>query len=1027
MTIFGDFNIRIGNHDDFIPGIDDVISRNVIDFKTSQYCDTFLDFLISTHFCVLNGRNYKQNDFTSVSTRGCAVVDYCLIPYEQLYRYTNFDVKRSAAIVTDVIGVETMDRISVPDHSILLWSISLEHSLTADTSSGHGTIHQQVKDIQYNRNITEQFMCDEDTFTRLEHTIQFLESNQHEQACLNSAYNDFIDIVQHSMNSDLNPRVKLSDGQNNKRRRLRKPWWTIELGEMWNELCYHEKAWLKCKHTDAARKRMLKDEYVRKRKSFDRVVQRNKRQYWLRKQDELLECCDNNNQSSEFWKKIGKIGIGAERSQTIPMEVKIDGTITNDIDTVLNHWKKSFENILNSDDTTNNMNNNVQHNGNNRHIDNEALNIGISIIDVERAVTSLNKNKAAGYDNIPSEILCSKPSIHFLHKLFCVCFDTGKIPDAWNYSIITPVIKSNNGDKRDPTNYRGVSVTVSIYKAYCKLLNDRLTKWAESNDIIQDEQNGFRRNRSTIDQLSTLTNIIENRKRTKQSTFVAYVDFSKAYDRIDRNLLWSKLCDIGIRGKMFEAIKSIYSNIQCAVKINGYRTKWFSQNIGLKQGCLLSTTLFNLYLNDLSQTLNQSGLGIVMGNVTISHLLYADDLVLLAEREHDLQEMLNILSVWCTTNKMTINVGKSKVMHFRNPSVPRTNYNFTCNNNNIDCVSEYKYLGLVLSDTLDYNITAKCVAQSATRALGLLISKFKAAGGLPYQVYTKLYDSLVWPIISYGAAIWGTKEFACINAVHNRASRFFLGVGKYAPNAGVNGDMGWLPAGIRQWKTVISHWFRLNAMDDDRINYKVFKMSYLKRRRLKNWCKRVDEMVPLLEIDKYYSKREKETIINSCVHTLFSKYKQSWSDTINSDQGSRAGRGNKLRTYKLYKHVYEPEQYVQNHILPRHHRSTFAKFRLGVVPLKIETGRYQGIALNDRICFNCLDDIEDEKHVLLHCGLYQDIRHVLFENCGNIIENFNMLNDSDKFSNLMSNPRIVKYSAKACHDILTLRRNVLYN
>ena len=99
----------------------------------------------------------------------------------------------------------------------------------------------------------------------------------------------------------------------------------------------------------------------------------------------------------------------------------------------------------------------------------------------------------------------------------------------------------------------------------------------------------------------------------------------------------------------------------------------------------------------------------------------------------------------------------------------------------------------MLTDTLDYNVTAKHVAQSATRALGLIIAKFKALGGMPNEVFSKLYEACVWPTISYGAAIWGTREFSCINAVQHRAARFFLGVGKYTPNASVNRDIGWTP------------------------------------------------------------------------------------------------------------------------------------------------------------------------------------------------------------------------------------------
>ncbi len=84
----------------------------------------------------------------------------------------------------------------------------------------------------------------------------------------------------------------------------------------------------------------------------------------------------------------------------------------------------------------------------------------------------------------------------------------------------------------------------------------------------------------------------------------------------------------------------------------------------------------------------------------------------------------------------------------------------------------YKYLGLILTELLDYHITASIVATSARRALGLLIAKYKPFGGLPYDCYTKLYDSLVQPIIDYGSSIWGTKEYSCINAIQDKTCRF---------------------------------------------------------------------------------------------------------------------------------------------------------------------------------------------------------------------------------------------------------------
>ena len=113
-------------------------------------------------------------------------------------------------------------------------------------------------------------------------------------------------------------------------------------------------------------------------------------------------------------------------------------------------------------------------------------------------------------------------------------------------------------------------------------------------------------------------------------------------------------------------------------------------------------------------------------------------------------------------------------MHFRPPSIGRTKYNFHCGDAALNIVEKYNHLGILLNEFLDHNITVKVVAQSASRALGLLIAKSKCLRGLPFHVFSKFYDSMVWPVIAYGAAVWGDRSFSYINAVQHRAMRFFF-------------------------------------------------------------------------------------------------------------------------------------------------------------------------------------------------------------------------------------------------------------
>ncbi len=192
----------------------------------------------------------------------------------------------------------------------------------------------------------------------------------------------------------------------------------------------------------------------------------------------------------------------------------------------------------------------------------------------------------------------------FLLYLFNFCFTIGQLPNSWGKSVITPIHKDSNTDKSDPGNYRGIAITSSLYKLYCCIINCRLSNWVEKNGYLEEEQNGFCKNRSTVDQLLSFTSIIETRRAKRLDTYVAYIDFSKAYDKINRSLLWNKLNCIGLEGNILNAVKSLYNNVSCCVKLgNGNMTDWFPVSTGLRQGCLLSPLLFFMYLRAPASTI----------------------------------------------------------------------------------------------------------------------------------------------------------------------------------------------------------------------------------------------------------------------------------------------------------------------------------------------------------------------------------------------------------------------------------------
>ena len=186
-------------------------------------------------------------------------------------------------------------------------------------------------------------------------------------------------------------------------------------------------------------------------------------------------------------------------------------------------------------------------------------------------------------------------------------------------------------------------------------------------------------------------------------------------------MLWYKLRQQGVNGKFYFALRSLYRNTECSVMLNGLQTPWFNAEYGLRQGCNLSPLLFNIFINKLAEQIQRLNRGVVEGDNNVSILMYADDIVLIAETETNLQIMLNTLYKWCSTWGLVINNNKSAVVHFPSSSTEITQHEFVCGSEIINIAKSYKYLCVLLTDTLDYNVMVKSVAQAANRALGLLI------------------------------------------------------------------------------------------------------------------------------------------------------------------------------------------------------------------------------------------------------------------------------------------------------------------
>ena len=274
----------------------------------------------------------------------------------------------------------------------------------------------------------------------------------------------------------------------------------------------------------------------------------------------------------------------------------------------------------------------------------EELNAPIEHTSLIAAIKQLNTNKSGGPDKILNEFLIHGKDLlsdHLL-KLFNKLFEIGYFPHAWSEGYIVPLHKK--GNLNDENNFRGITLLSVIGKLFTCILNNRLTDWAEKYHVYIEAQAGFRTRMGTVDNIFVLHGVISHMLNKGKQLYCAFIDFTKAFDYIVHDNLWSKLIKLGIRGKILNIIKSMYMSVKSRVKLQGQLSNAFSCALGVRQGESLSPFLFSMFLNDIEEVFIKNGLpGIDLDMFKLFLTLYADDIVIFANRQDELQNSLNAL------------------------------------------------------------------------------------------------------------------------------------------------------------------------------------------------------------------------------------------------------------------------------------------------------------------------------------------------------------------------------------------------
>ena len=386
-------------------------------------------------------------------------------------------------------------------------------------------------------------------------------------------------------------------------------------------------------------------------------------------------------------------------------------------------------------------------------------------------------------------------------KLFNLILQSGKMPDIWCQGLITPIYKS--GDKSDPTNYRGICVSSCLGKMFSSILNQRLYLYFEENKILHNSQIGFLPENRTADHVFTLRTLIDKYVHYhKEKVYACFVDFRKAFDSVWHEGLFYKLLKINIGGHFYNLIKTLYCSSTCSIRIAENKTRSFSYSRGVRQGCILSPLLFNLYINNLPYLFEDtmSDPFVLPNGTKINSLLYADDLIILSRSKIGLQNCLNALSSYCETWMLKINPKKTKIMIFQKRPRKSVDTNFKIGTETIQIVQEYTYLGTRLTPTGNFTLAQEHLKEKALHAFSS-IRKHTLLHRLNPNTASQIFDTIIFPILSYNCEVWGmyTKQDfkkwdnSAIEKIHLKFCKRYLEVNNKASNSACRAELGRLP------------------------------------------------------------------------------------------------------------------------------------------------------------------------------------------------------------------------------------------